>query len=312
MPVAEEEDAGPADAGVYYPGTLAETGLYADPANETLAPGVQPYEPEFALWSDSAEKKRYLYLPPGAQIDTSDMDGWVFPVGTKAWKEFTRDGTRVETRLLEKREDGWFVMAYAWNAAQTEAVIMENGEKNANGTQHDIPNAADCGSCHDGAADRLLGVSAIQLSHDRAGLNLTQLIAAGQLSQPPSGNFVIPGSPEARAALGALHANCGSCHNPRGLGLDRAKDLLLWLTVDSLSAGTVEATTTYRTTVSQPVQSKELPGVTQLIVPGQPDQSGLLLRQSVPRTDKLTMPPLASELSDTATTTAVSAWILAL
>ena len=88
------------------PKRLTETGLFADAARESLAPGVMAYAPRFQLWSDGAEKRRWLWLPPGTRIDTSDMDSWVFPVGTKFWKEFTRDGVRVETRLLEKLGPG--------------------------------------------------------------------------------------------------------------------------------------------------------------------------------------------------------------
>ena len=39
--------------------------------------------PRYPLWSDGAEKQRYLSLPPGTQIDTSNMDDWKFPVGTR-------------------------------------------------------------------------------------------------------------------------------------------------------------------------------------------------------------------------------------
>src|SRR5262245_7866666 len=69
------------------PQRLSETGLFADIGRETLAPGVVAYAPRFQLWSDGAEKRRWLWLPPGTRIDTSDMDSWVFPVGTKLWKE---------------------------------------------------------------------------------------------------------------------------------------------------------------------------------------------------------------------------------
>jgi len=294
-----------------YPSTLADTGLYADTAAQTLASSIEAYEPAFQFWSDGAEKKRFIALPTGTQIDTSDMDAWKFPVGTKVWKEFTRDGVRVETRFLHKRADRWFKLTYVWNAQQTEAVAVEDGVQNANGTQHDIPNTSDCGACHDGSADTLLGVSAIQLSHDKPGLNLTQLRASGRLTHPPSGDYVLPGDDVARAALSALHVNCGTCHNPRGAGLDRAKDLNLLLTVGAL--GSVEDTTIYQTTVWKSVQSKALPNdVTALIVPGDPDRSGLVLRQSAARTDELTMPPLASELPDEATTAALRAWILTL
>src|SRR5262245_14990157 len=88
------------------PARLSETGLFADITREIWAPGVMAYAPRFQLWSDGADKRRWLWLPPDTRIDTSNMDSWAFPVGTKFWKEFTRDGVRVETRLIEKLGPG--------------------------------------------------------------------------------------------------------------------------------------------------------------------------------------------------------------
>ena len=81
------------------PEHLSETGLYADIATGELAPGVAPFTPRFSLWSDGSEKQRWLLLPDGAQIDTSNMDEWTFPEGTKVWKQFSSAGVRLETRL---------------------------------------------------------------------------------------------------------------------------------------------------------------------------------------------------------------------
>src|SRR5690606_29019974 len=52
---------------------LSETGLYTDVAQKQLAPWVQPFSPRFALWSDTADKERWVYLPECALIDSSDM-----------------------------------------------------------------------------------------------------------------------------------------------------------------------------------------------------------------------------------------------
>ena len=46
-----------------------------------------------------------LDVPEGEQIDTSDMNEWRFPAGTKLFKEL-RDGVRVETRLMLKTGAG--------------------------------------------------------------------------------------------------------------------------------------------------------------------------------------------------------------
>jgi hypothetical protein len=298
------------DAGDGFPTSLADTGLYSDFANETLAPHVQAFEPQFVLWSDGATKKRYFYLPPGTKIDTSDMDAWQFPVGTKAWKEFTRGGVRVETRLLEKTDQGWFMMAFVWNQAQTEALAAPLGKKNANGTQHDVPASSDCHVCHDGMPDRLLGVSAIQLSHGKPGMNLTSLINGSRLTAAPAGNFVVPGAQADIDALGALHANCGHCHNDHGAAWDRASGMVLRLLTGQL--GSVSATPAYTTTVGVALVSKTVPGATMRIVKTDKDHSGLYLRLTAQRGtggSDLAMPPLATELQDTDTETKLSNWI---
>src|SRR5262249_47483900 len=112
------------------PDKLSTTGLYADIASNTIAPYAKEYHPKYPLWSDDAAKIRHVYLPKCAQIDTSDMDHWQMPVGTRFWKEFTRDGVRVETRFMHRFGPGaedWVFAAYQWNADQSEATYVPNG-----------------------------------------------------------------------------------------------------------------------------------------------------------------------------------------
>ncbi len=148
------------------PPLLSLAGLYeADMV--TLAEGVRPFAPRFALWTDGALKKRWVRWPDGAQIDTSDADYWTFPAGTKLFKEFSRDGVRVETRVLTKRErGGWERAAYQWRADQSEADVLIEAVVNASGTDHDIPSQENCGTCHFRTPDKVLGFSAIQLDGD--------------------------------------------------------------------------------------------------------------------------------------------------
>lgn len=110
------DDAGVADSGCPEDGAVPEdlrcTGLYTDWSAKTLAPSVQAYTPAFTLYSDGASKARFISLPAGGQIDTSDLDNWVFPVGTKIWKEFSVGGVRVETRLAWKTDTQWSLLDY--------------------------------------------------------------------------------------------------------------------------------------------------------------------------------------------------------
>ena len=85
---------------------MSETGLYAAGRPGRDRSGEPPFSPQYPLWSDGAAKARWIYLPPGTAIDTSDPDDWTFPVGTRFWKEFTFNGRKVETRLHVARVRG--------------------------------------------------------------------------------------------------------------------------------------------------------------------------------------------------------------
>ncbi|MEZ4452593.1 MAG: hypothetical protein R3B09_24250 [Nannocystaceae bacterium] len=286
------------------PARLSETGLYADLAAGTLAAGVRAYEPEFALWSDGADKERWIQLPPGAVIDARDPDAWRFPAGTRLWKEFRRDGVRVETRMLEKLADEeWLALAYVWAEDGSDAFASPEGETDALGTPHDVPPAKACAACHGGTASGALGFSAIQLARPAlpGELGLAELIDEG-LIEPPPPRPQIPGDAAERAALGYLHANCGHCHNqarPPRAGprcYDPENELDFLLRVDG--GADVTATPTYRTAVGS------------VIKPGRPDHSALVRRIS--RRDDAAMPPLATEVVDPEGLEVVRAWISAM
>src|SRR5262249_12352776 len=152
------------------PQTLFDTGLCVDRACTVISPDVHAYTPQFALWADTASKRRWFKLPPGTQIDTSDMDHWVFPVGTKFWKEFSRSGVggdiRIETRLIMRIGPGdqqadWLYVPFQWNDTQTDTMAVPMGVDNANGTTHDIPSRVQCKGCHENLKPyRILGFQA--------------------------------------------------------------------------------------------------------------------------------------------------------
>jgi hypothetical protein len=304
------------------PMTLAETGLYSDPTAETLAPGVFEYEVNYDLWADGATKRRFVYLPAGAAIDTSDMDFWHLPEGTRLWKEFTRDGVRIETRLLWKQgptEDDWYSMSFAWNEAGTEAVAASIGVEDALGTEQDIPSATDCKTCHDRQPGFALGFGALQLDHADGDMNLAALVEQGRLSNPPAGSaapiFPLPGGPVEQAALGYLHGNCGPCHNPNSdIFLDK-RTLIVWhLDVDSLD--TVQDTTIHQSTVDVPPRIPLFGTpveITAVIEPGNRDASSAFHRMNLrdPAEDSVVpMPPLSTEVPDLeGGVAAVGAWI---
>src|SRR5688500_7420245 len=198
-------------------------GLYVDGSCTELAEGVYPYEPLYALWSDGAEKDRFIYLPPGTQIDTTNPDRWNFPQGTRIYKTFSRDGVRIETRLITKTGTAaniasWTLVAYQWSADQRSVTLAPSaGVQNALGTTHDIPSQAQCRSCHTMTnLDAPNGFGAIQLNHHdwRGGVTLHSLLredllvnAGGTEPNITLGNSRIHGSRAAREGMGYLHAN---------------------------------------------------------------------------------------------------------
>lgn len=287
------------------PQRLSETGLYREIATRELAPNVTAYTPQFQLWSDGAEKQRWIALPEGTPIDTSDQDEWRFPEGTKVWKQFSVNGAPVETRLLEKRgpnDADWLALAYVWQADGSEAIAAPLGFVDAADTDHDVPAAGECAACHGGRRSFVLGFSAIQLAPTAATgeLDLEGLIQQGQVTQAPATLPEIPGNSVESAALGYLHANCSHCHNqkrPKHTGarcFDPKNDLDFSLPVAQLDA--VSSTPTYRTVVGQAVK------------PGAPDDSKLLDLVSS-RGMFRQMPPVATEKVDASAVATLRAWI---
>ncbi len=311
------------------PSTLSKTGLYSNISTKTIAPSNLMFSPQYPLWSDGAKKKRWIYLPQGRTIDAKRPDDWVFPVGTKLWKEFVF-GKRAETRYLEKTGKGsWIYATYAWNEDESDAVLVpEDGFPNhveiAPGIRHNIPGVSDCKACHEGQGrDVVLGFNALQLSPDRDPnaphaeqvtpdmINLKTLAERSMLAHFPAQLIARPPviearSPRERAALGYLSGNCGGCHNTTdplssvGMFLKRSVGLPPGGTVKELES------------VVGHVSKYCVPGLDAVssyrICAGHPEQSALVYRMST-RDPYRQMPPLGSKIVDTQAVALITTWI---
>ncbi len=310
-------DAGPSGPPSYE--RLSQTGLYADLAARGVSNGVVAFTPTFALWSDGAEKARWVSVPSGASIDTSDMDHWVFPIGTRVWKEFSLGGIALETRLIERYgpepEDYW-MGAFVWEADGSDAVLTEEGLNDVLGTGHDVPAQERCPACHNGELGRVLGISALQLAASTGKpdehLTLNALASDQRLSAPPLAGdaYVPPGDAVASEALGYLHANCGHCHNPRGTAWPDTQMLLRLGLEESLPGLAAEDSELFQSVVGQRLQYFRDQGqqITERVVAGRPEESGLVARMAV-RGPMEQMPPLATEQVDPSGVDVVRAWI---
>ena len=154
-------------------------------AEQKPAAGVVPYSLNTPLFSDYAEKLRFIKLPDNQPfVAYNDSEVLNFPVGTAIVKTFyyPKDfkkpqlGRRLlETRLLLHEPDGWKALEYVWNDDQTDAVLEVAGDSKevayvdaAGKSQkhaYTIPNLNQCKGCHNQHEKMIpIGPSARQLN----------------------------------------------------------------------------------------------------------------------------------------------------
>ena len=126
-----------------------------------------PYDLNTALFSDYAQKQRFIYVPVEVSIAFTNSHRLEFPTGTVLVKNFyyndddrnsSSGRTLIETRLLIRYDDGWKPNTYVWNSDQTDAFLKRTGEvkpltwtDSEGKTRHleyKIPSVNDCGTCH--------------------------------------------------------------------------------------------------------------------------------------------------------------------
>jgi cytochrome c553 len=321
------------------PRLLSETGLFAGRGTTTIDPRNRPFSPQYPLWSDGAEKSRWIRLPEGATIDTGNVERWDFPEGTRFWKEFRFNGRKVETRFLRKNGDGsWTFASYAWNEDQTDALRapadgLPNAAEIAPGKFHSIPAVTDCRACHDSdgpvhpldvvsgfSRTNILGFSALQLSTDRDpgaphaetlrdDMVTLRTLTEERLLEPARPELVTSPpriqAPDARtrSVLGYLSTNCGSCHNQES----SIANLGLALKAAPSHAGTSAPHDLFKQTSKWQIP-KAAEGESRYVTPGSPDLSAILVRMKSRRPSSQ-MPPLGTVLHDKEAIALVTEWI---
>jgi hypothetical protein len=296
------------------PRALECTGLYASIATKQIATRVKEFAPAVPLWSDGAGKTRWIQLPRGTQIDNTKADEWMFPVGTKSWKEFTHNGRRVETRLWQKVQNGFWVKAtYAWNADETAAISSVGGDVTLpDGAVYHIPTADECQQCHRGRTDRLLGFEHVSLGLPGAtGVTLQELVAKNLLTHPPAVTTLTvgdDGTGAAAAPLKWLHINCGTtCHNANSNAVAYSAGMILRLDPYKLDGRSALELETMKTTIGVPGKSITWNGRPRIVAG---DAAGSLLYQLITsRGIANQMPPIATRITDQVNDALVAEWI---
>jgi len=294
-----------------FPDLLSETGCFdaADP--RIVVPGLIPYEVNAPLWSDGADKRRWMALPDGETIDVDPVTGdWTFPLETVLVKEFSVDDQRIETRLLVLHTDGnWAGYSYEWDENETEATLLPAGKTRAVGTlTWGYPSRGECLQCHTDAAGRSLGLETVQMNRDAIypgdllADQMNTLEHIGMFTATPARLEPLPAfdgnaSGELRARS-YLHANCANCHQPGGTGQGPADFLFTTALADM---GICD--------VAPENGNMGLPGAV-LLAPGDPDLSLMSLRMHT--LDSFRMPDIGTRVVDPQGTSLVDAWITGL
>ena len=232
-----------ANSGGSFPQTLSQTGCFngTQPTSSLI-----PYDINVPLWSDALDKHRWFALANNSKITLdADKRKWVFPIGSVLFKEFRKDGKRIETRMMVHHDDGeWGSYSYEWDANDDDAALVDintGKSKDIGGGQTWVfPSEAQCFRCHTSAADFVLGPETAQMNKEytypltgKTANQLTTYEHIGLFNAPlnakPSEldaltNTFDTNTPLEKRARDYLHSNCSGCHLPGG-GTPASMDL---------------------------------------------------------------------------------------
>lgn len=295
------------------PPLLSDYGFFADAPAQVPAKGVVPYRLNTALWSDGAEKLRFIYVPAGkqARATPADANGGLLdlPVGSALIKTFafTENGKRrlIETRLLLHRAEGWVALPYLWNAEQTEARLAIAGARVPVTTpageriSYRVPNKNQCKECHGlNGAVVPIGPKPRNLSTEW----LAEMVAGKRVDAVPQGADTFP-LWQAREKAGAvarayLDVNCAHCHRPGASASNSGLDLR-WEQADRAALGVMK----------RPVAAGRGAGPHLFaVVPGKPDESIMAYRMASTEPG-VAMPELGKDTVDREGLAVVRKWI---
>ena len=288
------------------PKTLGNFGFFLDRAGTNPTPGVEPYRLNMPLFSDGAEKLRYVYVPEGTEVKTAGGGLLDLPVGSALIKTFAfpeGDGLRyIETRVLLHREEGWVALPYVWNEEQNEATLALAGARRDVATpwgeqiSYRVPNKNQCKECH--------GLNGAVTPIGPKARNLSSAWLQSFLGRVPDGADTMPKwearetADPAAAARAYLDVNCAHCHRAGATASNSGLDLR-WEVDDAHALGIGK----------RPVAAGRGSGGHMFdIVPGDPESSILVYRMASDEPG-VAMPELGKATVDEEGVALVERWI---
>ena len=276
---------------------LSDYGFFTNLNKQIPTEGVLPYDLNSALFSDYADKLRFVYVPAGGFAKYNPDEVFDFPTGSVLIKTFAYlndfpeselDPQLLETRLLIRHDDGWKNVSYIWNKEQTDAYksiagktistqfVNEYGDMQA--IRYRVPNINQCKECHQSNETiSPIGPKARNLNKDisYADGSMNQLLKwhqQGWITENISTNSMVDWSNINEdldiRARSYLDINCGHCHIEGGsadttglyLNFTENRKINLGYFKKPIAAGRASNNLKYS------------------IVPGNPDESILLYR----------------------------------
>ena len=119
------------------PKKLSEFNFFADMGLQAPNEGVLPYDLINPLFSDYADKLRFVYVPKNKKVGYSPDKVLDFPDGSVLIKTFAYlndhpeskiEKQLLETRLLIKKNGYWKNVSYVWNERQDDAYLSIAGK----------------------------------------------------------------------------------------------------------------------------------------------------------------------------------------
>jgi uncharacterized repeat protein (TIGR03806 family) len=270
-----------------YPAHLSDYAFFTDLKARTPATRVMAYHLNTPLFSDYAEKYRYLYIPAG-QTATYEPDAVIdLPIGAALIKFFgyEKNGAYkpLETRVLLHRASGWVALPYVWNVDGSDADLKRAGTRipvtftDPSGQQQSIsyavPNQNQCRECH--GRDDIVTPIGPKIRNLNDGHQLQAMLAAQMLDRlpadaPRSVAWDDTSAPLEDRARAYLESNCAHCHNPHGAASNSGL-FLDWKETDPVTRGLLK----------RPVAAGRGSGGRDFdIDPGKPDDSIILYRMA--------------------------------